>query len=120
MSRTTRHLVLALSAVLLVASGAGASSPPARVVKGASAGRRSRASSPYAAQLGPDRGGRSIAISGVKGRPRGLFRCDRGGLWKTIDRGESWVPVTDGQIHSLSVGAAAVSETSPDSVDRHG
>src|SRR6185436_21168972 len=67
--------------------------------------------------IGPDRGGRSIAISGVKGRPNeGYFGATGGGLWKTTDRGASWVPVTDGQIHSSSVGAVAVSETSPDTV----
>ena len=63
------------------------------------------------------RGGRSIAISGVKGRPNeGYFGAAGGGLWKTTDRGESWTPVTDGQVHSASVGAVAVSETNPDIV----
>jgi photosystem II stability/assembly factor-like uncharacterized protein len=67
--------------------------------------------------IGPDRGGRSIAISGVKGRPReGYFGAAGGGLWKTTDGGENWTPVTDGQIHSSSVGALAVSETNPDLV----
>ena len=41
--------------------------------------------------IGPLRGGRSIAISGVKGRPReGYFGATGGGLWKTIDGGETW------------------------------
>ena len=63
------------------------------------------------------RGGRSIAISGVRGRPNeGYFGAVGGGLWKTTDRGVTWVPVTDGQIHSSSVGAVAVSETNPDVV----
>jgi photosystem II stability/assembly factor-like uncharacterized protein len=63
------------------------------------------------------RGGRSIAISGVRGRPNdGYFGAVGGGLWKTTDRGETWFPVTDGQIHSSSVGAVAVSETNPDLV----
>jgi len=63
------------------------------------------------------RGGRSIAISGVKGRPNeGYFGAAGGGLWKTSDRGASWTPVTDGQVHSASVGAVAVSETTPDVV----
>jgi photosystem II stability/assembly factor-like uncharacterized protein len=67
--------------------------------------------------IGPPRGGRSIAISGVRGRPKeGYFGAAGGGLWKTIDGGESWVPVTDGQVHSSSVGAVAVSETVPDLV----
>ena len=67
--------------------------------------------------LGPDRGGRSIAVSGVVGRPlEGYFGATGGGLWKTTDGGENWFPVTDFKITSASVGAVAVSETDPDLV----
>jgi photosystem II stability/assembly factor-like uncharacterized protein len=65
--------------------------------------------------IGPNRGGRSIAVSGVKGRPReAYFGATGGGLWKTTDAGNTWAPVTDGQIKSSSVGAVAVSESNPD------
>ncbi len=65
--------------------------------------------------IGPARGGRSIAASGVKGRKNeAYFGAVGGGLWKTTDYGSSWAPVTDGQIHSASVGAVAVSESNPD------
>jgi hypothetical protein len=41
--------------------------------------------------IGPNRGGRSIAVSGVKGRPReAYFGAVGGGLWKTTDAGHSW------------------------------
>ena len=67
--------------------------------------------------LGPDRGGRSIAVSGVVGRPdEAYFGAVGGGLWKTTDGGENWGSVTDFQITSASVGAVAVSETNPDLV----
>ena len=67
--------------------------------------------------IGPDRGGRSIAVSGVKGRPHeAYFGATGGGLWKTTDGGDNWFPVTDGQVKSASVGAVAVSETNPDLV----
>lgn len=67
--------------------------------------------------LGPDRGGRSIAVSGVVGRPdEAYFGAVGGGLWKTTDGGENWTPVTDFKITSASVGAVAVSETDPDLV----
>src|SRR5690242_5818016 len=67
--------------------------------------------------IGPDRGGRSIAVSGVKGRAKeAYFGAVGGGLWKTTDAGENWRPVTDGQLHSASVGAVAVSESNPDIV----
>ena len=67
--------------------------------------------------IGPDRGGRSIAATGVKGRPReAYFGAVGGGLWKTTDGGASWSPITDGLIKSASVGAVAVSESNPDVV----
>src|SRR6266542_842220 len=67
--------------------------------------------------IGPLRGGRSIAVSGAKGRPKeGYFGAVGGGLWKTTDGGMNWAAVTDGQIKSSSVGAVAVSESSPDVV----
>jgi photosystem II stability/assembly factor-like uncharacterized protein len=67
--------------------------------------------------IGPTRAGRSIAASGVKGRPKEAYSGQTGGgLWKSVDSGETWLPVTDGQVHSSSVGAVAVSETNPDLV----
>src|SRR4051812_6047313 len=67
--------------------------------------------------IGPDRGGRSIAVSGVRGRPKeAYFGAVGGGLWKTTDGGDNWAPVTDGQLKSSSVGAVAVSESNPDVV----
>ncbi len=67
--------------------------------------------------IGPARGGRSIAVSGVKGRRNeSYFGAVGGGLWKTADGGANWAPVTDGQIKSGSVGAVAVSESNPDVV----
>ncbi len=67
--------------------------------------------------IGPDRGGRSIAVSGVKGRAKeAYFGAVGGGLWKTTDGGAKWAPITDGLITSSSVGAVAVSESSPDIV----
>ncbi|MCC6771093.1 MAG: glycosyl hydrolase, partial [Gemmatimonadaceae bacterium] len=67
--------------------------------------------------IGPDRGGRSIAASGVVGRPNeAYFGAVGGGLWKTTDGGENWAAVTDGHITSASVGAVAVSESRPDVV----
>ncbi len=67
--------------------------------------------------VGPDRGGRSIAISGVKGQPKvGYFGATGGGLWKTIDGGEHWANITDGQLHSSSVGAVAVSLSDPNTI----
>jgi photosystem II stability/assembly factor-like uncharacterized protein len=67
--------------------------------------------------IGPNRGGRSIAAAGVARRPlEYYFGAVGGGLWKTTDGGTTWGPVTDGQIHSSSVGAVAISESNPDTV----
>ena len=67
--------------------------------------------------IGPDRGGRSIAVAGSTSRINEYyFGAVGGGLWKTVDGGQTWKPVTDGQINSSSVGAVAVSESNPDIV----
>ena len=67
--------------------------------------------------IGPLRGGRSIAVSGVAARKHeAYFGAVGGGLWKTTDYGVTWNPVTDNQITSSSVGAVAVSDSNPDIV----
>jgi photosystem II stability/assembly factor-like uncharacterized protein len=67
--------------------------------------------------IGPNRGGRSIAAAGSTSRPlEYYFGATGGGLWKTVDGGTSWLPVTDGQIRSSSVGAIGVAESRPDVV----
>src|SRR6056297_1932831 len=67
--------------------------------------------------IGPDRGGRSLGVAGSPGRKHEYyFGAVGGGLWKTVDGGLNWKPVTDGQISSSSVGAVAVAETNPDIV----
>src|SRR5258708_27584727 len=64
--------------------------------------------------IGPDRGGPSISVSGVRGHPKeAYFGAVGGGLWKTTDAGDHSAPITDGQLKSPRVGAAAVSETNP-------
>ncbi len=67
--------------------------------------------------VGPNRGGRSIAVAGHSDRPlEYYFGATGGGLWKTKDGGIHWKPVTDGQINSSSVGAVAVAPSNPDLV----
>jgi photosystem II stability/assembly factor-like uncharacterized protein len=65
--------------------------------------------------IGPNRGGRSIAVAGSAARPLEFyFGATGGGLWKTTDGGTTWKPVGDDQFRTSSVGAVAVSESSPD------
>src|SRR5207245_8050959 len=64
--------------------------------------------------LGPPRGGRSIAVAGSVARPHEYYMgATGGGLWKTSDGGTTWRPVTDGLIHSSSIGAVAVAPSNP-------
>ena len=67
--------------------------------------------------LGPDRGGRSIAVSGVVGQPDvAYFGAVGGGLWKTTNGGNDWNSITDYKITASSVGAVEVSRSNPDLV----
>jgi photosystem II stability/assembly factor-like uncharacterized protein/uncharacterized protein YciI len=109
-TRTLALLSLTLAGALTLTSQA--APQPQRA---GSSGEPSLMSSLRWRSIGPDRGGRSIAVSGVKGRPReAYFGAVGGGLWKTTDGGDNWMPVTDGQIQSASVGAVAVAESNPD------
>jgi photosystem II stability/assembly factor-like uncharacterized protein len=122
MSRTNTALILAL-----VLAGAFAIAPRAQQPQTTGAAAAA-ASEPVMLEeafraayrwrsIGPTRGGRSIAVAGVKGRLKeAYFGATGGGLWKTIDGGENWSPVTDGQIRSSSVGAVDVAESKPDVV----
>ncbi|HVC19169.1 MAG TPA: hypothetical protein VNE16_03760 [Vicinamibacterales bacterium] len=65
--------------------------------------------------IGPNRGGRSIAVAGSAARPdEYFFGAVGGGLWQTRNGGITWNPVTDHQIKSSSVGAVAVAPSNPD------
>ncbi|MDQ6831050.1 MAG: hypothetical protein M3081_19480 [Gemmatimonadota bacterium] len=66
--------------------------------------------------LGPFRGGRVDAVSGVLGRPDEFyFGAVNGGVWKSIDAGRVWTPVFDSQ-SVASIGAIAVAPSAPDIV----
>jgi photosystem II stability/assembly factor-like uncharacterized protein len=66
--------------------------------------------------LGPFRGGRTDAVTGVPGRPYEFyFGAVNGGVWKTINAGRSWQPVFDSQ-PVASIGAIAVAPSNPDIV----
>ncbi len=63
---------------------------------------------------GPFRGGRVVAVAGVPSQPNVYyFGAVGGGVFKTSDSGNSWVPVSDGQFKTGSVGAIAVADSDP-------
>ncbi len=67
--------------------------------------------------IGPFRGGRSVAATGVVGHPLTYYMgTTGGGLWKTTDAGLSWANVSDGYFQTGSVGAVAVAESDPNVV----
>jgi len=58
--------------------------------------------------IGPYRGGRVLAVTGVPGESNVYyFGAVAGGVWKTMDSGVSWVPLTD-QTTITSIGAIGV------------
>ena len=59
--------------------------------------------------IGPFRGGRSVAATGVVGDPKTYYMgTTGGGLWKTGNMGISWRNVSDGYFRTGSVGAVTV------------
>jgi photosystem II stability/assembly factor-like uncharacterized protein len=63
--------------------------------------------------IGPFRGGRSIAATGIPGNPSTFyFGAVSGGVWKTTNAGLTWDPIFDKQAAS-SIGAIAVAESDP-------
>jgi photosystem II stability/assembly factor-like uncharacterized protein len=60
--------------------------------------------------IGPFRGGRSGAVTGVSGKSNLFYMGSTGGgIWKTTDAGNSWSNISDG-FFGGSVGSIAVSE----------
>jgi len=67
--------------------------------------------------IGPFRGGRSVASSGVIGQPMTYYMGSTGGgIWKTVDDGITWKNISDGFLKTGTVGAIAVSESNPNIV----
>lgn len=63
--------------------------------------------------IGPYRGGRSAAVTGVSNNPMlYYFGSTGGGVWKTEDAGQTWENISDG-FFGGSIGAVAVSEWDP-------
>ena len=67
--------------------------------------------------IGPYRGGRVTAVTGVKGEPQVYYMgATGGGVFKTTNGGTSWSPLGDGQLKTGSVGALAVAASDPNVV----
>jgi photosystem II stability/assembly factor-like uncharacterized protein len=63
--------------------------------------------------VGPFRGGRVLAVTGVRSQPDVFyFGGVAGGVWKSVDDGHSWEPLTDKE-PIVSIGSIALSDADP-------
>ena len=67
--------------------------------------------------IGPERGGRVTAVTGVPSEPYTFYMGSTGGgVWKTTDAGHTWTNVSDGFFSVASMGAIEVSLSNPNVV----
>ena len=113
-ARAARRFALVLAAVGAATAGARSAAPPAATAAASAPGtvpddllRGLRWRS-----IGPYRGGRVVAVAGLRDQPYVYyFGGTGGGIWKTTDGGIRWSNVSDGQLGTGSVGAVAVAES---------
>jgi len=64
--------------------------------------------------IGPNRGGRVTAVTGVPSQPFTFYMGSTGGgVWKTTDAGHSWVNISDKYFKVASMGALEVALSNP-------
>ena len=67
--------------------------------------------------IGPYRGGRVLAVSGVVGDPLTYYMgAAGGGVWKTSNAGQTWNNISDKDFNVGSIGAIGVSQSDPNVV----
>jgi photosystem II stability/assembly factor-like uncharacterized protein len=68
-------------------------------------------------EVGPFRGGRVTAVAGISAQPLVYYLGGTGGgVWKTVDGGLTWAPVSDKYFTAGSIGAIAVAPSDPNVV----
>ncbi|MFA9453635.1 MAG: WD40/YVTN/BNR-like repeat-containing protein, partial [Candidatus Aminicenantaceae bacterium] len=64
--------------------------------------------------IGPTRGGRVTAVTGIPGQPMTfLMGTTGGGVWKTADGGITWANISDKHIKVASIGSVEVAPSDP-------
>ena len=67
--------------------------------------------------IGPYRGGRATTVTGVPSQSLTYYMgATGGGIWKTEDAGLNWRNISDGKLHTGSVGSIAVAADDPNVV----
>ncbi len=65
--------------------------------------------------VGPSRGGRVTAVAGYPDRPYTfLMGTVGGGIWRTVDAGQTWQNISDGYLRVGPVGAIAIAPSNQD------
>jgi len=110
------RLVSLLAGTLLFTLGSTLSAP--RVLAQAETNPTSSLDSLYEGlkfrNIGPFRGGRVNAVTGVPGHPRRYYMGSTGGgVWRSDNAGMNWHNVSDGYFNVGSVGAIAVAPSDP-------
>ena len=107
---TIRATTLALALLLVPAASAAPQASRATYDPSLFSGLRYR-------MIGPMRGGRVTAVTGVPSQPQTFYMGSTGGgIWKTTDAGHNWVNVSDGQLPVGSMGAIEVALSDPNVV----
>ncbi len=102
-------LILALTSCLAVAADASGSEDTANITVDPQLYKALEYRS-----IGPYRGGRVTAGTGVPGQPHTFYMGSTGGgVWKTEDAGTSWVNISDKYFKAGSIGSVAVADSDP-------
>jgi len=115
---SSQLICLALAGGLAAVPGTAHGQKPARAVPARSSPYVDTAA--YRAlryrMVGPSRGGRSTAVTGVPGNPHTFFMGSAGGVWRTDDAGGTWTNVSDSAFETGSIGSIAVAPSDPNVV----
>lgn len=116
-SRTLRFSVIPVALLLASCASAGGVQPSAAQEPGLDP-NQARDPATFSAlhwrMVGPYRGGRSSAVTGVSGVPATFYMgTTGGGMWITRDFGHSWENISDGYFDVASIGAVDVADSDP-------
>ena len=121
MSRMSVRLIAALVATMAVLQAQTPAAParPGQTTKPAAAPMMPGVDPAMFAGLtyrlvGPSRGGRVTAVTGVPSQPATFYMgAASGGVFRTTDSGATWTPITDGKVPVGSIGSIAVADSDP-------